>query len=650
MIKATWKHLQDIPLEGKRVICRVDFNVPQDKKTGEITDDKRIRASLPTLELLLKKGAAVICVSHLGRPKNGPEEKFSMKPVSARLSKLLGRKVKLAADVIGEDAEKQVAALAPGDVLLLENVRFHAEETANDIAFAKKLASFADFYVNDAFGTAHRAHASTYGLANFLPSAPGLLIEKELSVMGKALKDPARPFVAILGGAKVSDKIGVISNLLNKVDSLLIGGGMAYTFLAAEGREVGQSLLEADKIDLARELIARAKELNVQLLLPEDHVCAKEFSAEAEPVTVEQIPADLMGMDIGPKTIERYSEVLAKAGTIVWNGPMGVFEFPAFAGGTRQIARAVAESPAVSIIGGGDSAAAVEKLGFADQVTHISTGGGASLEYLEGKVLPGIDNLDNALAEDGKRRIVAAGNWKMNAGTPKAAAKIINALLPQIKDSEDRVILGVPYTVLETALKLCAGTGVRIAAENCYVKDEGAFTGEISPKMLAEMGVSHVILGHSERRAYFGETDEFINEKIKAARQWGLRPIVCVGESLEQRESGQTFELIGRQVKAALEGISERELGFLIIAYEPIWAIGTGKTATSAQAQEVCAFIRGEVEKLHGQHAAQHLQILYGGSVKAANAAELFAAKDIDGGLVGGASLKADDFAAIALA
>ena len=392
MIKATWKHLQDTPLEGKRVICRVDFNVPQDKKTGEITDDKRIRASLPTLELLLKKGAAVICVSHLGRPKNGPEEKFSMKPVAARLSELLGRKVKLAADVIGEDAKKQVAALAPGDVLLLENVRFHAEETANDIAFAKKLASFADFYVNDAFGTAHRAHASTYGLANFLPSVPGLLIEKELSVMGKALKDPARPFVAILGGAKVSDKIGVISNLLNKVDSLLIGGGMAYTFARAQGGSIGKSLCEPDKLDYALQMIQKAKDRGVQLLLPTDTVAAAEFSADADSLVVptDAIPDEMEGLDIGPETIRTFCAAVRGAGTVVWNGPMGVFEFEKFAAGTRAMAQALADSGAITIVGGGDSAAAVEQMGFADRITHISTGGGASLEFLEGIELPGV--------------------------------------------------------------------------------------------------------------------------------------------------------------------------------------------------------------------------------------------------------------------
>lgn len=389
------KSVTDIDVAGKKVIVRVDFNVPLDENL-KITDDKRIRAALPTIKYLVDNKAKIVLVSHLGRPKNGPEAKFSMKPAADRLSELLGQPVTLAADVIGEDAKAKAAAVGEGEIVMLENVRFHAEETSKDkevmLAFAKELASMAEIYVNDAFGTAHRAQGSTAGIAEYLPAVSGFLIQKEIDVMGKALSNPERPFVAILGGAKVSDKIEVIKNLLEKVDSLIIGGGMAYTFLKALGHNIGKSLCEEDKIDLAKELIESAKAKGVNLLLPIDNAVAKEFSKDAERIEVpsDDIYDDSLGMDIGPKTIELFSETVKNAKTVVWNGPMGVFEFPKFAVGTKAVAQALAESDAISIVGGGDSAAAVEQLGFADKITHISTGGGASLEFLEGKTLPGI--------------------------------------------------------------------------------------------------------------------------------------------------------------------------------------------------------------------------------------------------------------------
>ena len=390
------KNVEDIDVAGKKVIVRCDFNVPQDE-TGKITDDKRIVAALPTIKYLLGQNAAVILCSHLGRPKGEFKMKYSLAPVAERLSELLGQEVKLAKDVIGEDAKAMAAALQPGQAMLLENVRFHKEEEKNDPAFAKELASMAEVYVNDAFGTAHRAHATTAGLADYLPAVCGYLINKEISIMGKALANPARPFVAILGGAKVSDKIGVINNLIEKCDTIIIGGGMAYTFSKAQGGEIGTSLCEEDKLDLANDLIKKAQDKGVKLLLPVDTVCADKFAADATPVVHEagKIPAGLMGLDIGPKTIELFSEAVKDAGTVVWNGPMGVFEFDAFAVGTKAVAKAIAESNAISIIGGGDSAAAVEKLGYADKMTHISTGGGASLEFLEGLELPGIACLND---------------------------------------------------------------------------------------------------------------------------------------------------------------------------------------------------------------------------------------------------------------
>ena len=410
------KTVYDVDVKGKKVLLRCDFNVPQSKETGEITSDKRIVAALPTIKYLLDNGAAVIACSHLGKPNATFEEyvkkqtekgkdpatlteaswkkslaKLTLAPVAKRLSELLGMDVIFASDTIGEDAHAKAAALQPGQIMLLENLRFDKGETKNKPEFAKALADMAEIFVSDAFGTVHRAHASTAGVADYLPAYSGLLVDKELSIMGKALDDPKRPFVAVLGGAKVSDKINVINNLLEKADTIIIGGGMAYTFKKAQGFEIGKSLLEADRLDYANEMIAKAEAKGVKFLLPDDNWCASEFSADAEPVLVEgSIPDDLMGMDIGPKTVEKFAAAVKGAGTIVWNGPMGVFEFDKFANGTKEMAKALAESGAITIVGGGDSAAAVEKLGFADKITHISTGGGASLEFLEGKELPGV--------------------------------------------------------------------------------------------------------------------------------------------------------------------------------------------------------------------------------------------------------------------
>ena len=389
------KTVEDIEVKGKKVLVRCDFNVPL--ADGKITDDKRIRESIKTLKYLLDNGAAVIACSHLGRPKGEFNMKYSLAPVAARLSELLGMDVAMASDVIGEDAKAKAAALKPGEMMLLENVRFHKEEEKNDPAFAKELASMAEIYVNDAFGTAHRAHASTAGVADYLPAVCGYLIQKEISIMGQALEDPKRPFVAILGGAKVSDKIGVINNLIDKVDTLIIGGGMAYTFMRAMGNSTGTSICEEDKLDLARDLMAKARAKGVSFIIPVDNIVGREYNPETPYMRIysDAIPDGWMGLDIGPTTQELFSKSLIGAGTVVWNGPMGVSEWEHFASGTVAVAKAVADSGAISIIGGGDSAAAVEKLGFADKMTHISTGGGASLEFLEGLELPGIACLNN---------------------------------------------------------------------------------------------------------------------------------------------------------------------------------------------------------------------------------------------------------------
>ena len=391
------KTVKDVDVRSKRVLVRVDYNVPLDAN-GNVSDDKRITASLPTINYLLEQGARIILCSHLGRPKGEVKKEFSLAPVAKRLKELLpGVNIYFASDCIGEEAERKAAALKDGEILLLENLRFHKEEEKNDPEFAKKLASLAEIYVSDAFGTVHRAHASTAGVAAYLPAVAGFLIGKELSIMGGALENPERPFVAILGGAKVADKIGVITNLLNKCDTLLIGGGMAYTFFKAMGYEIGDSLLDAESIDLAKQLMETAKEKGVKLLLPVDTVVAKAFAADAEHMTVASnaIPAGWQGLDIGEKTRELFAAEIKTAKTVISNGPMGVFDFPEFAKGTEAVAKACAECGGTTIIGGGDSASAVKKLGYADKMTHISTGGGASLEFLEGKVLPGVAALND---------------------------------------------------------------------------------------------------------------------------------------------------------------------------------------------------------------------------------------------------------------
>ncbi len=390
------KTVEDIDVAGKRVLVRCDFNVPFDAE-GNIADPKRIDEALKTIKYLVSHNARVILCSHLGRPKGEFNMKYSLAPVAKYLSQALGQEVKMASDVVGESAKSIAASLKDGEVELIENVRFHKEEEKNDPAFAKELASLAEIYVNDAFGTAHRAHASTAGVADYLPAVCGYLIQKEITIMGGALTEPKRPFVAILGGAKVSDKIGVITNLLEKVDTLIIGGGMAYTFMNALGYSIGTSICEADKVELAKDMMAKAKEKGVKFLIPVDNVVGMEYKPDTEHKVVDsdKIPDGWMGLDIGPKTAELFSDAVKGAGTVVWNGPMGVSEWENFAAGTIAVAKAVAESGAISIIGGGDSAAAVEKLGFAEKMTHISTGGGASLEFLEGKVLPGIACLND---------------------------------------------------------------------------------------------------------------------------------------------------------------------------------------------------------------------------------------------------------------
>lgn len=634
------KTVRDLDVAGKKVLVRVDFNVPLNDK-GEITDDTRITASLPTIQYLLEQKAAVILMAHLGRPKGQVKPELSLAPVAKHLGKLLGKKILFAPDCVGEAAQAAASKLKPGHILLLENLRFHKEEEKNDMEFAEKLASLADLYVNDGFGVSHRAHASVEGVTHFLPAAAGFLLEKEIQYVGQAVTNPLHPFVAIIGGAKVSDKIGVISNLLDKVDTLLIGGGMANTFLAAQGYKMGKSLVEEDKLDLAKELLAKAKKNKVNMLLPTDLVMAAAFAPDAEHVTekVKNLNQAYMALDIGAETSKAYAEALADAKMIVWNGPMGVFEMDAFCKGTEAVAKAVAKSRATSIVGGGDSVAAIEKLGLAKRITHISTGGGASLEYLEGKVLPGVAALDDL------RRKMIAGNWKMHKTVSEAVA-LAEDIVMETNGTLNEVVIFPPFTALETVADAIDGKHVGYGAQDLHWEDKGAFTGAVSGAMIADICAEYVLVGHSERRTIFGENEKIVASKIIAAYRNGLKPMLCVGENLAEREAGKTARKINMQLKSALRVISADDAENLVVAYEPIWAIGSGKAATPEDALEVCTLIREKIGKIFTPDIARKVRILYGGSVNEKNAAS-FNLSGIDGVLVGGASLKADTFAAI---
>ena len=634
------KTVRDLDVAGKKVLVRVDFNVPLNDK-GEITDDTRITASLPTIQYLLEQKAAVILMAHLGRPKGQVKPELSLAPVAKHLGKLLGKKILFAPDCVDEAAQAAASKLKPGHILLLENLRFHKEEEKNDMDFAEKLASLADLYVNDGFGVSHRAHASVEGVTHFLPAVAGFLLEKEIQYVGQAVTNPLHPFVAIIGGAKVSDKIGVISNLLDKVDTLLIGGGMANTFLAAQGYKMGKSLVEEDKLDLAKELLAKAKKNKVNMLLPTDLVMAAAFAPDAEHVTekVKNLNQAYMALDIGAETSKAYAEALADAKMIVWNGPMGVFEMDAFCKGTEAVAKAVAKSRATSIVGGGDSVAAIEKLGLAKRITHISTGGGASLEYLEGKVLPGVAALDDL------RRKMIAGNWKMHK-TVGEAVDLAEEIVMETNGTLNEVVIFPPFTALETVADAIDGKHVGYGAQDLHWEDKGAFTGAVSGAMIADICAEYVLVGHSERRTIFGENEKIVASKIIAAYRNGLKPLLCVGENLSEREAGKTARKINMQLKSALRVITAEDAENLVVAYEPIWAIGSGKAATPEDALEVCTLIREKIGKIFTPDIARKVRILYGGSVNEKNAAS-FNLSGIDGVLVGGASLKADTFAAI---
>ncbi|GAB6189526.1 bifunctional phosphoglycerate kinase/triose-phosphate isomerase [Marinitoga arctica] len=635
--------IKDISLKNKKVIMRVDFNVPM--KDGVITNDKRIKAALPTIKHALNEGAKVILLSHLGRPKGEPKPEFSLKPVAERLSELLNQDVKFVPEVVGEEVKKAVENLKEGEVLLLENTRYMKGETKNDLELAKQWADLAEIHVNDAFGTAHRAHASNVGIAQFIPSVAGFLMEKEIKFLSKATANPEKPYVVILGGAKVSDKIGVINNLLEKADKILIGGAMMFTFLKALGKEIGSSRFEEDKIDLAKELLEKADKKGVEIVLPVDAIVAQKLEAGVEKKIIkidDGIENSWMGLDIGPDSVKLFKDKLNGAKTVVWNGPMGVFEIEDFATGTKEVAMMVAditEEGAITIIGGGDSAAAIELFGLERKVSHVSTGGGASLEFLEGKELPGIASIASK-KKIGSRKYILAGNWKMNK-TNLEAAEFISKLTANIgKEKKFEIVIAPTYLALEKAVDLTTSTNIKVSAQNMYFEDSGAYTGEVSADMLKSLGVEYVILGHSERRNIFGETDEVINKKIKKALETDLTPIFCIGEKSEEREKGLTFNVVERQIKEGFYGLDKEKAKKIVIAYEPIWAIGTGKVATPEQAEEVHAYIRKLLSEMYDKETSESITILYGGSVKPNNYFGLFTKPNIDGGLVGGASLK----------
>ncbi len=631
--------LEDLPaLEGMRVLVRVDFNVPLHigvRGVATVADDFRIKAAVPTLQRLLDEGAEVVAASHLGRPSGAPDPRWEMDPVRARLE-----------------------ALCPG-VELTENLRFDPGEKANDPAFVRRLIDGFGAYVDEAFGAAHRAHASIVGPPQFLPSAAGLRFAREIEVLGGILEDPARPFVAVVGGAKVADKLEVLKVLATKVDTLVVGGGMAYTFLAARGQHVGSSLLDESHLEDCRALL----DSNVRILLPSDTRALEPGGTFGPPTegfeprgSVKVIEGDLpdgwTGLDIGPDSAAAFAEVVAAAGTVLWNGPLGAFEDHRFGDGTRVVAEAVANCPGFSVVGGGDSASALDELGLSDQVGYLSTGGGASLTFIESEGhLPGIDALRRRAQRApgvSARRPLISGNWKMHHDHIEALHTVRDLGL-RLK-AEDVALVDVsvhpPFTDLRTVQTLVEKEHIPVAlgAQHCSDEDAGARTGEVSPRFLARLGTTYVIVGHSERRTLYAMDDATVAATLRAVLRHEMTPVVCVGESEEQRDRGQTEGVLEEQVLAALTGLPGDVVGGLVIAYEPIWAIGTGRAATAVDAEDACVFIRSLVAKLGGDEAAAAVRLQYGGSVNAENAEDLMAEPDVDGLLVGGASLEAASF------
>ncbi len=652
--------IKDLHVSNLRVLVRVDFNVPMDAE-GNITDMTRLKAAVPGVRYLLEHNAKVILMSHLGRPGGKRDPKLSLEKVGEAFATLIGKPVMFLDDCIGSQVTLAVSSMAPGSIILLENLRFYPGEEANDPSFAEELAALGEVYINDAFGSAHRAHASVVGVPELIRvRGAGLLMLKELEYLGEKTDNPERPFTVLLGGAKVSDKINIINALLNKVDTMLIGGAMSYTFRLALGQSVGNSLVELDKVDMAKECLKKAEKKKVKIILPVDDIVTDtiDFSARKVgelKVVKGNIPDGWQGVDIGPKTRKLFEKEIATSRTILWNGPMGVFEIKGCADGTNAMADAVGKSNAISIVGGGDSIMAINNSGYASRISFISTGGGASLEFLEGKELPGLkalkcigadDTRDLSGVEKRQRKPLIVGNWKMNKTTTEAI-DFAHELIESVgKQTTVTAVICAPYTALGALAPIIEGSNILLGAQNMHPASSGAYTGEISPAMLRDHFVNYVIIGHSERRILFKEDDAFINQKVKAALDANLRPILCVGETLEEREEGRTIDVVRLQIESGLKGTSSINADRIIIAYEPVWAIGTGMTATPKMAQEVHAAIRAILEKEYGKKGRKVL-ILYGGSMKPDNAEELLEQFDIDGGLIGGASLAARSFSQI---
>lgn len=645
--------IDSLELKGKKVLVRCDFNVPLDKEL-KIRDDKRIVDALPTIKKVIKEGGKLILMSHFGRPEGKPVSEMSLKPVAERLGELIKKHVILAPDCIGDEVKALVDNMKDGDVVLLENLRFHAEEEAGDEEFAAKLAELGDLYISDAFGVCHRAHASVSIIAKYFDKvASGYLLKREIEYIGGAMKDPKRPLATILAGNKISSKIDVIMKLIDISDKIFIGGGIANTMLLAKGIEVGKSLVEADKVDVAKEILKKAEKKGTKILLPLDMLCGKEFKNETELkyCDTDKQEKDWIAMGIGEKTVKNYKDELADCKTVIWNGPMSVFEFDSFAKETFQVAGIIADytqkNGLISIIGGGDTAAAVKVAGLDDKYSHVSTGGGAAMEYMEGKKLPGIACLSQK-GFDAKRKFLIAGNWKLNK-TPRESIKFSKDIKKAIFNDDDVEIMVAPvFNSIYPVYNELKKTHIDLGSQDVYWETSGAFTGEVSAKMLKLSGVKYCIIGHSERRQYFNETDETVNKKVKAVLKENLVPVICVGERLEQREAGIENNVVKAQVEKALHGIELSDGLNLVIAYEPVWAIGTGKNATPEQAEEMHGFIRERIKVKFGNEFAQATRILYGGSLNVQNAQILLSQKNIDGGLIGGASLKKDDFVKIA--
>lgn len=624
------KDLKRDDLEGKNVLIRVGMDVPI--VDGAILDDWRIHSGLDSINHVISNGAKAILLNHIGRPK-GWDKNLSNKTVAEKLSEIYGDKVKFIDKITGEEIKQTLDDMEGGHILVLENIRFHEAEEKNDDTFAKELASLGDVYVNDAFSVSHRQQASVHAIAKYLPSYAGLLLGKEINHMNKLVKANEHPFVVVLGGKKVSDKLPVIEKMIGSADTILIGGAMAYTFLKARGDDVDNSIVDNDLLGVAKNILEKAKTSKTEIVLPTDSICNDDGA----------------GCDIGTKTLRLFKEKLKGAALIFWNGPMGIYENKEYSKGTEAVAKMIADSTATTVIGGGDTLAAIKKFDMCNAYTHMSTGGGASMEFISGKTLPGIAALNNVFDINDlvpKRRIMIAGNWKMNKTIDETiffSDKFRENLAGLNNAKNVDVVICAPYTCLHTLIEMFADTRVMIGAEDMHWEDSGAFTGEISGAMLKDIGCTYVILGHSERRQYFGELNKTINLKIKAALRNDLTPIVCIGETLEQREDDKTLDVLRNQFERCFNDLTDDDVRKIIIAYEPVWAIGTGRTATPEQAQEIHAFIRSLIKEKY-KEAADVVRILYGGSMKAENASALTMQQDVDGGLVGGASLNPDTF------